>query len=147
MIAAACLTRTRSERLECLVSRRRPDDSLGGKWEFPGGKIEPGESPEAAATRELFEELGVRHPGPWMRGPTVSHAYPTMAIRIQLLLAEADPDIAPQPLEVAEWAWVDVDHLGALDWPEANLSLVAWIAEVARAGVPPWVRSARDPRR
>ena len=43
-----------------LVQRRAPDALLGGLWEFPGGKIEPGESPESAARRELFEETGIR---------------------------------------------------------------------------------------
>lgn len=43
-----------------LACRRNPERSFGGKWEFPGGKLEPGESPSDALAREIHEELGVR---------------------------------------------------------------------------------------
>jgi 8-oxo-dGTP diphosphatase len=52
----AALIRRRDE---ILITRRAPDEKLAGKWEFPGGKIEPDETPEECLARELYEELGI----------------------------------------------------------------------------------------
>jgi 8-oxo-dGTP diphosphatase len=54
VVAAAIVSEGR-----CLIGRRPPGGSAGELWEFPGGKVEPGESPEAALVREIQEELGV----------------------------------------------------------------------------------------
>ncbi len=54
---------------EVLIGQRRPDQPMASQWEFPGGKIEPGESPEQALARELDEELGVQA----VIGPRVTH--------------------------------------------------------------------------
>jgi 8-oxo-dGTP diphosphatase len=54
---------------EVLICQRRPDQPMGLQWEFPGGKIEPGESPEQALARELREELGIEA----QIGPRVTH--------------------------------------------------------------------------
>ena len=43
-----------------LIARRRKEDKFGGKWEFPGGKVKPGETPQESLTRELEEELGIK---------------------------------------------------------------------------------------
>ena len=55
-VAAALIVRDR----EVLIGQRRADQPMGSLWEFPGGKIEPGESPQEALVRELSEELGIR---------------------------------------------------------------------------------------
>ena len=55
-VAAAIITRGDGK---VLVTRRAPDKNEGGRWEFPGGKIEPGETPEAALAREIREELEI----------------------------------------------------------------------------------------
>lgn len=58
-VVAALILRPRESRTEVLICQRKPDQPMSLKWEFPGGKIEPGEGPEAALARELDEELGI----------------------------------------------------------------------------------------
>ena len=63
------------EKDRCLVARRGPGMALAGYWEFPGGKVEPGESPEVALVREIREEMGIGiEVGNWIgRGESVVH--------------------------------------------------------------------------
>lgn len=58
-MVAALILRDCAEGIEVLICQRKPDQPMSLKWEFPGGKIEPGEGPEAALARELDEELGI----------------------------------------------------------------------------------------
>jgi 8-oxo-dGTP diphosphatase len=58
-VVAALILRETASGTEVLVCQRKPDQPMSLKWEFPGGKIEPGESAEAALVRELHEELGI----------------------------------------------------------------------------------------
>jgi 8-oxo-dGTP diphosphatase len=65
LVAAALIVRGS----EVLIGQRRSDQPMASQWEFPGGKIEPGESPEEALARELEEELGIHA----VIGPKVTH--------------------------------------------------------------------------
>lgn len=92
-----------------LLTQRRADQDLPLLWEFPGGKIEPGEAPEAALERELREELGV--------GSTVGriwdvlfHAYPKYDV--YMLVYRCSLSGEARPVEVADVAWVPPARLG-----------------------------------
>ena len=98
---------------------------MAGLWEFPGGKIEPGETPEQAAIRELREELSVEpcerclHPFAF-----VSHPYDDFHIVMPLFVCRTW-DGFPQPNEGQELAWVRKEKLRSYPMPAADLPLAA----------------------
>ena len=110
-------------RAGCVLISRRPDDAhLGGLWEFPGGKLHPGESPEACAVREAAEEVGVGCRPRRCMAPLV-YTYPERTV----CLYPVECDYlggAPRPLAVAEWAWVLPADLKRYQFPAANEPLV-----------------------
>lgn len=104
-----------------LVDRRRRGTHLEGLWEFPGGKIEPGETPEQALVRELREELGVESTVLGIVA-TIEHAYPDFDLSLALYAVEFRGE--PVALEVAEVRWVPAAELAALPMPPADVPLV-----------------------
>ena len=116
---------------EVLVSRRYDHAHLGGLWEFPGGKLEPGETEPEALVRELREELGIEVEVGEAWGELV-HDYEDRRVSLSFWFAEVRSG-SPQPLEVAEVRWVPVTELDALDFPGADDPLVHSLqAAVAR---------------
>ena len=112
-----------------LLSRRRDDQPMGGLWEFPGGKVEPGESPVEALGREIVEELGV----PCEVGAifdVVFHRYPTFDLL--MLVYNCVLHGEPRAVEVAEVAWVERERLGDYEVLPADVPLVARLAARAR---------------
>ncbi len=93
---------------------------LPGRWEFPGGKLEPGEAPEAALVRELAEELGLAAGDPRPLDPLM-HAYGDRTVRLHPFL------VAPGglPRTTLAWGWFTPAEMLRLPLPEANLPLVA----------------------
>ena len=106
----------------CLVARRPPDTHLGGLWEFPGGKIRPGEDPADAARRELTEETGLS--GGQLEPLVVSvHDYPDRSVRLHCFVIR-DPKGEVSIPGNQEWAWVSGGRLAELDMPPANSAVL-----------------------
>src|SRR5512144_2187593 len=109
-----------------LVTQRRADQALPLQWEFPGGKVEPGEAPVAALARELAEEIGVTvEVGRiW---DVLFHAYPAFDL-VMLVYACRIVDGSPRPVEVADLAWVAARDLARWDILPADRPLVERLA-------------------
>ncbi|OXE38668.1 (deoxy)nucleoside triphosphate pyrophosphohydrolase, partial [Methylobacterium radiotolerans] len=89
-----------------LVSERPAGKQLAGLWEFPGGKVEPGERPEQTLIRELAEELGIRVEEPCLAPLTfASHAYPDFHLLMPLYVCRRWTG-TPRPMEGQALRWV-----------------------------------------
>ena len=98
-----------------LVRRRPGSGPLAGLWEFPGGKLQPGETVTDALLRELEEETGLQPqstPKPLL---SFEHHYPDRSLRLHFFTC-----IYTAPPDLEEWNWVDLDQLAQLPMPEAN---------------------------
>jgi 8-oxo-dGTP diphosphatase len=108
-----------------LGCERAEPPEVAGRWEFPGGKVEPGESDEAALIRECEEELGVRIAVGERIGHDVPLAHGNALLRVwlaELLSGE------PQPLEHRTLRWLAPDELDSVPWLPADAPIVAELA-------------------
>ncbi|WP_417478862.1 8-oxo-dGTP diphosphatase MutT [Maricaulis maris] len=123
LFVAACALLDADGRI--LIAKRPEGKAMAGFWEFPGGKIEPGETPEQAVVRELREELSVEpcerclHPFAF-----VSHPYDDFHIVMPLFLCRTW-DGFPHPNEGQELAWVRKERLRDYQMSGADVSLAA----------------------
>ena len=113
-----------------LVAQRPEGRSLAGLWEFPGGKIEPGETPAAALVRELDEELGISVGEAALSPVTfVSHSYPDFHLLMLLYLCR-DWHGTPIGQQGQPLRWEVAGALDALPMPPADVPLVAVLRDL-----------------
>lgn len=114
---------------QVLACKRRPEKAAGGKWEFPGGKVEAGESAEEALRREIAEELGLEISS---IGRLISRNTTTIdRTSIDLACYWVESKILPHwSTDHDELRWCSVDELNQLDWAEPDLPTVRLIERI-----------------
>ncbi len=113
-----------------LIAKRPEGKQLAGLWEFPGGKVEPGERPEQALIRELREELGIEVSESCL-APFVfaSHSYESFHLLMPLYLCRRWSGVVVAR-EHAALAWVKPSKLSDYPMPPADEPLVAWLRDL-----------------
>ncbi|AFZ58130.1 8-oxo-dGTP diphosphatase MutT [Anabaena cylindrica FACHB-243] len=107
---------------QILIDRRLPQGTMGGLWEFPGGKIEHDETIQECIKREIHEELGIEI----VVGEhliTINHTYTHLQVTLTVHHCHHVQGI-PQAIECAEIRWVDLNELDQFTFPEANIEII-----------------------
>lgn len=113
-----------------LLARRPEGKAMAGLWEFPGGKLHEGETPEAALIRELDEELGIStHESCLAPIAFASHAYDSFHLLMPLFVCRKWEGI-PEAREGQELAWVRPARLRDYPMPPADIPLVAQLQDL-----------------
>jgi len=113
-----------------LLAQRPEGKKLAGLWEFPGGKVDPGERPEQSLIRELREELGIEVKEACLAPLTfASHAYEDFHLLMPLYVCRRWEGI-PRPLEGQKLAWVRVNEMRAYPMPPADEPLIPMLRDL-----------------
>ena len=108
-----------------LIAKRKDETVLGGYWELPGGKREPGETMETCLAREFREEVGLEvSVGEAL--PVISHVYPHAHVVLHPFFCKRVSG-EPANLQVAEHRWVSPEELTQFRFPEANAELIEYV--------------------
>ncbi|AOV97821.1 8-oxo-dGTP diphosphatase [Edwardsiella hoshinae] len=114
----------RNAQHQIFIARRQAGRHLAGLWEFPGGKIEAGESAEQGLARELFEEVGIVPQADGVRLlQCVEHAFSERRVKLYFFLVSAWQG-EPGGREGQETRWVDQQALRVADFPAPNRAIV-----------------------
>jgi 8-oxo-dGTP diphosphatase len=127
-LVAACALVDADNRV--LIAQRPEGKTLAGLWEFPGGKIEPGERPEPALIRELTEELGIMVSESCLSPLTfASHAYETFHLLMPLYICRRWEGTVTAR-EGQKLAWVRANKLRDYQMPPADIPLIAHLTDL-----------------
>ncbi|MGH6925212.1 MAG: 8-oxo-dGTP diphosphatase MutT [Propylenella sp.] len=128
LLVAACALIDADKRV--LIAQRPQGKPMAGLWEFPGGKVEPGETPEATIIRELREELSVKVTESCLAPLTFSsHDYGEFHILLPLFVCRRWEG-SPQPREAQEIKWVRAKRLREFPMPPADEPLISHLADL-----------------
>jgi 8-oxo-dGTP diphosphatase len=130
IVAAAIIQREE----KFLLSKRKPESDLGGFWEFPGGKTEPGETLEACLRREVKEELGIEISEPQLFH-SLRHQYPEKKVELHFFTCSILQG-QPQALDCAEIAWVHKHELISYQFPPADIPVIKKLVQLNNSEKP-----------
>ena len=107
---------------ELLISKRPESVHLGGLWEFPGGKLEIGETYEDCVIREIYEELGIEVKVDYIF-EEVLHQYGDITVFIKFFICKLLRG-EPKKIQCSDFVWVKRNDLGIYDFPSADIKII-----------------------
>jgi 8-oxo-dGTP diphosphatase len=127
-VVAAVIERQTPHGLEILIGQRKPIGKHALKWEFPGGKVEPGEEPRAALARELHEELGIRAViGEELERYEFSYTPGSTTLLMFFRVTDFSGEVTN--LDFSQIAWEQPERLPEFDFLEGDVTFVRRLAQ------------------